>query len=557
VHQPATFAPPRKAPGFLEHLWLLWGLRLNIAFNRGKAGRHWLATAAFIGSSAPGFFLGVGAWRLMHNRFIANSATWPDFIVNLLCFVTCCTWVTWPVLSAGVDDHSEVSRYAAFPISSFRLLVASTLASLFEPRALVIFAPLIGAALGYADVRELVWGPLAVLTFVAFAFFNAALSRVGLYVVLNVLRQQRSAELIGGFFVLFLVAASFIPPIDTSWLFAAGQIQTAVPDSLIADAALALGRVPSGWFGHCLLALWGGYKASALADLVGLIELTILAMVVAYGLLLDFHRQSGRIGPSSGQTRASNPFEKTPDRFATLVVREAVDLWHNPRARLLASVPFVLAILIKLLSGRDLFVFFLGATADAWVLGGLSLYGAIVIASTFSQNTFAYDGHGFLVFLSAPVDLGQVLKAKNAVHAGAAVLLAVLCGAFYVVYFGHGTVVDVAVAFAAVGALLPVLLTAGNFLSLYFPVKFHANLKRRDKLPFAASMLGVAAASVGSGPYGFLLRAAGKGGPTPTTVLLLLVCAVVNWGIWYALMPLAIRLLKQRREIVLRAVTRD
>jgi ABC-2 type transport system permease protein len=40
-------------------------------------------------------------------------------------------------------------------------------------------------------------------------------------------------------------------------------------------------------------------------------------------------------------------------------------------------------------------------------------------------------------------------------------------------------------------SLLPVLLTAGNFLSLVFPVKFHASLKRRDKLPFIASMLGV------------------------------------------------------------------
>ena len=388
--------------------------------------------------------------------------------------------------------------------------------------------------------------------------FNAALSRVGLYVVLNVLRQQRSAELIGGFFVLFLIGASFIPPIDTTWLFAAGQVGFAgVPDSLIEDAALALGRVPSGWFGHGLLQLWGGYKDRAIADLLGLIDLTIIAMVVAYGLLLDFHRMSGRAGPTSGQQRDSNPFEKTPDRFATLVVREAVDLWHNPRARLLAAVPFVLAILMKLLSGRDLFVYFLGATADAWVLGGLCLYGAIVIASTFSQNTFAYDGHGFLVFLSAPVDLGQVLKAKNTVHAGAAAVLSFLVGAFYVVYFGHGTLLDVLCAFAAVAGLVPVLLAAGNFLSLYFPVKFHANLKRRDKLPFAASMLGVAAASVGGAPYGFLLRAAGKNGPTPLTLLGLTVSAVAAWALWRATLPLAIRLLGERRENVLRAVTRD
>ena len=99
--------------------------------------------------------------------------------------------------------------------------------------------------------------------------------------------------------------------------------------------------------------------------------------------------------------------------------------------------------------------------------------------------------------------------------------------------------------------------TVGNGLSLYFPVKFHANLKRRDKLPFAASMLGVAAASVGGAPYGFLLRAAGKDGPTMFTLLGLVTCAVAGWVAWRLLLPVAIRLLVQRREIVLRAVTRD
>ena len=38
-------------------------------------------------------------------------------------------------------------------------------------------------------------------------------------------------------------------------------------------------------------------------------------------------------------------------------------------------MPFVLAILLKLLSGRDLFVYLLGQSADAWLMGGLSVYG--------------------------------------------------------------------------------------------------------------------------------------------------------------------------------------
>jgi ABC-2 type transport system permease protein len=544
------------APGFLTHLRLLWGLRLEIGLNTGK--HRWLSVVGFVASSAPALVLGAIFYSLMQHPVISQSNAWQAFILNLLCFVTTAVWATWPVMSAGVDDHSEVSRYAAFPISSFRLLLASTLASMAEPRALVFYGPVVGAAIGYTRLHPPSSWPLVIALFVAFALFNAALSRVGLHMVLNVLRQQRSAELIGGFFVLFLAGASLIPPIDTSWLTQIGANVNAVPDTLITDAALALGRVPPGWFGHGLIGLGNCWTVKALADLSGLLQLTMLTMVVAYGLLLQFHRQSGRAGPGPGaNARAGNPFARTNKRFTTLVVREAIDLWHNPRARLLASVPFVLSILLKLLGGRDLFVFLLGDSADAWVLGGLSIYSSVVIASTFSQNTFAYDGHGFSVFLSAPVELGDVLKAKNVVHAGAAFGLASLEIIFYRVYFGHGTWLDIACALLGVIALLPVLLAAGNFLSLYFPVKFHANLKRRDKLPFLASMIGVAAATAGSAPWGWILKLRLDQRPDLSTLALMALWAALAWMIYRAALPVSMRLLVERREIVLRAVTRD
>jgi ABC-2 type transport system permease protein len=259
----------------------------------------------------------------------------------------------------------------------------------------------------------------------------------------------------------------------------------------------------------------------------------------------------------SSKSRATNPFVATRGTFTTLVVREALDVWNNPRARLLASVPFVLSILLKVLSGRSLFVFFLGASADAWVMGGLTVYGAIVLSSTFSQNAFAYDGQGFVVFLASPVPLGDVLRAKNVVHGAIGLVMGVLVVTFYAAYFQAGTVVDVACALASVAALVPVLLTAGNFLSLTFPVKFHANLKRRDKLPFAASMLGLAAASVGTTPFAMAMRLVGTHGPTWATAGLISVAAGLSWAVYRATLPVVLRLLEVRKEVVLRAVTRE
>jgi ABC-2 type transport system permease protein len=223
----------------------------------------------------------------------------------------------------------------------------------------------------------------------------------------------------------------------------------------------------------------------------------------------------------------------------------------------LAAVPFVLGILLRLLSGRDLFVFFLGQTADAWVLSGLSVYGAILLGSTFSQNAFAYDGHGFAVFVTAPLDLGLVLRAKNLVHALAGAGLALAAGVFYLAYFQSGTVLDAVVAALAVTTLIPALLTMGNFLSLYFPVKFHANLKRRDQLPFLASMLGVVGAGVGTWPLLTVLRACGKSGPTLLTLGQLALGALVAWLVYGLSLPWALAKLDERREFVLRAVTRE
>ncbi len=547
-----------KAPGFGTHLLLLWGLRLRIGLNRGSPSRWWLSVLGFAFSSAPAVALAVFFFGLMPLTVRLELWLWPDFILRLLSFVTSCVWLTWPLLSAGVDDHSELSRYAAYPISSMRLMLASTLASLFEPRSLVFYGPLVGATLGYLWVREVQYPFLLLLGFAAYVLFNAAISRVGLNLVLNVLRQKRSAELLGGGFVFFLVVASFIPPVDTSWLFDLGDAGVqAVPDTLVEDATRALGRFPTGFFAHALLASVRGAGTVVLADVLALVELTLISLTVAWGLLIDFHRQSGRAGPAAGVQRPRNPFAKTRTLFGTLVMREAVDLFHNPRARLLVAVPFVLGILFKLLSGRALFVYLLGASADAWLMGGLAVYGAIVLGSTFSQNAFAYDGHGFSAFIAAPVPLGEVLKAKNLVHALAGGVLGALSTAFYLLYFRAGTLLDAAVALASVATLMPVVLTVGNGLSLYFPVKFHANLKRRDKLPFAASMLGIAAAGIGTWPFAFSLRQVGRHGPEGLTLLTVLGSAAVAWALYALTLPRWVKVLERRRELVLRAVTRE
>ena len=551
-------AEGRRAPSVLEHLALLWRLRLDIGLNRRIGRQRWLAVAGFAASASPALGLAASGYALMHHPVVRESDVWTAFVVRLLLFVTSATWVAWPVLSAGVDDHSELSRYAAFPISSFRLMLASTLATLAEPRSLVFTAPLLGATAGALHTRPPSSWATVLLGFAAYVLLNAALGRLGLNLMLNVLRQPRSAELLGGGFLVSLLLASLIPPVDTSWLLRLDDAgPAAVPDTVIAEAALALGRFPTGWFGHLLTATAAGQHAVALADALATLELALLALVLAWGVLLQFHRVAARGGVVSARRRAANPFARTGATLATLATREALDLWNNPRARLLAAVPFVLLVLLKLLSGRALLAFFLKGATDAWLLGGFAVYAAVVLCSTFAQNAFAYDGHGLVVFLAAPVRLAKVLLAKNLVHGAVGLAAALLVVAFSVPYLGAGTPTEVAWALLSALALVPVLLAAGNFLSVFFPVKFHADLKRRDRLPFAASLLGLSAAALGSAPFVAGLEAAGAAGPSLDACARLAGTAALAWLGYAALTPLALRALEARREAVLAAVTRE
>ncbi|HVE82446.1 MAG TPA: hypothetical protein VND93_06350 [Myxococcales bacterium] len=546
---------PLRSPGFFRHVWLLWRLRAQIALNQQRSRA--LATALFAASVLPAVGIGTSAYALLALPWVAQSPVWSAFILNLLCFVTSAVWTTWPILSAGVDDHSELSRYVAFPISRFRLLFASTLASVCEPRILFFFAPVVGASLGFSSTHALAGRWLLPLLMVSYAALNAAWSRAGLHVVLNALRSHRNAELLGGFFALFLLACSFIPPIDASWLFAVANGASALDLTVLINAALALGRVPPGFYGSALLAMSRGDVAGAVLRLGGLWAFTAIGFGAAYALLSRFYAGAGRSGGAGGLTEQRNPFARTTVTFTTLLAREALDLWKNPRARLLASVPFVLAILLKLLSGRDLFVYLVGRTADAWLLGGFATYGAVVMAATFSQNMFAYDGHGFGLLLSAPVTLTQVMRAKNAVHGAAALALSTLVTVFYAAYFRTASPLDVACALASVLAVVPVVLAAGNFLSVAYPVKFHASLKRRDKVPFTAAMLGVAAAGLGCAPMSFAFRWQVREGPAAETLGLLLLSAALGWMAYHWTFATAARRLLLHRERVLSAVTRD
>lgn len=544
----------RRRVGFLGQLLLLWQLRL--ALLAGGTRRRGLAAVSFLMSVSPAVPLFVGAYALLTWGPVERSPLWPRLALDLITFVTACVWVAWPILSAGVDDHSEVARYVTWPVSPWVLLVASTVASLLEPLAIIIAAPMLGAVLGFARTHPPSSWPLLFLLVLAYALAAAAWSRAGLHLVLGVLRRKKSAQTIGGFLAFVLLVSLVIPPVDLSWLFqAAGGLGATTPDFAV-QAALGLSRVPTGYLGEGLRELALGRPLGAFLELFGLLWFGAVGFYVAWRLLLRFHRApSGRATATTSRPER-RIFARAPTRFRALLLREAVDLVRNPRARLLFFVPFLLAVALKLLSARRLLVWLVGPATDAWFLGSLCLYAVVIFGVSFAQNAFGYDGRGLATLLAAPIDPGEILRAKNLVHGAAGIVLALLLCGFYLAYFRHGGPADVAVSLAGVAAMVPVLLAVGNLASVRWPTRFHASLERRDRQPRVAILTGIAASSIGGAPFVLLVRHAG-GAPGFGTAAVIAAVAVVYWAGYLLAWPAAARAVVARREAVLLGVTRE
>jgi ABC-2 type transport system permease protein len=550
-------------PSLPAHLLLLWKMRLQVSGNRSRGTGLLgvlLGTGSLLGS---GVGVALGVYRLFRHPAVLGTPLLEVFLFQLLGFLVAVMWIMWPIVTAGVDDSSELSRFATMPIRPVRLFLASSLAALIEPRALVFYPVLFAAAYGFASghALPLPWAGMLAGT-VAFALFNVAWGRVGLTATLNVLRHRRSAEIMGGGFLLTLFGCALVPPLDTSWLTAAASGATLSVDKIdlrIVEAALLVFSIlPSGSWGLSVLAS---------ASDVGLVTAVVVTYATAYAalgfgiafvLLLRFYAQTARAGGGMvrAPTQARASFTSS-SLFGVLLERELRDLLHNPKVRLLGALPFFLTILLKLVQARAVIGAVAGAHTDVWIVALLTTYGGVVLAANFAQNAFAYDGAGLYLLFAAPVPLRQVLLAKNVAHGAASVAVGLLLFVFYAGYVHTPSLPDAVAALCTLSFQVLVILAVGNLLSVYAPRKFHAGLQRRDRVPPLTTAGGIVAAALALVPLKLALWSAPGVPLSLGRALLLLASLPLGAALYVALLGPALRRLESRREAVLSAITRE
>jgi ABC-2 type transport system permease protein len=345
--------------------------------------------------------------------------------------------------------------------------------------------------------------------------------------------------------------------VDVSWLEGVqsggfGGLGTA----FLVQAAVGLSRVPTGFYGEAVRLIAEGRLWGPALEMAGLLFFAWVGLFLAWRALLRFHRAPA--SRMAGRPSAADRFlARAPGVEGLLIRRELLDLYRNPRARLLAFVPLILAVAMRLLSLRPLLVHWRGASTDAWIVAGLTVYGVVVFALTFAQNLFGYDGESLGALLAAPLDPRRVLRAKLRALMIAAALVAGVQSTLFALYLAHARLVPWLLGLASAAVLVPVLLIAGAFVSIRFATRYHANLERRDRQPRVAIVTGMIAAGLGAAPLVLLLRARGQAAPRLEDAAVLVALALLAALLFRALRPLAERTFARSREEVLQALRRE
>lgn len=542
-----------RPPSWARQMLLLWGLRRRLA--RGGAER---GLGGLLSKGGLFVLLGTGllfarlTFALLTSEPVVEDNHLTLFLLLLLGFLASTLQILWPVVTATVDDAAEISRFNAFPIRPRQLFFASLLASLVEARTFPIWGALFGAA-----AAMVTRGTSALIAFpatLALGFASGAWGRAMLHVLLDLLRSRRSAEAMGGGLLILLFLTALVPPPDLSWFKTLRLGAEGVDSQLMAGATVVFTILPTGAWGWALFMGTIDVPVGAILAIAGLLVTGGIGAGVAWVFLARFHRHAARALPHFQPGRRTRRAFASPSLFLVLAERELRDVLLNPRVRVMAALPFFLTILLKLVGARALAETLWATRADAWLMGAVAAYGTVVLGGGLAQNAFGYDGHGAAALFAAPVAPSLLLRAKNLVHGGAAMLLSIALIAFYALLI---EVPSAWITLAVLGSALwqaAWFVAVGNLLSVLFPVRFNASLKRRDRAPPPSVAVGLVATGFSLLPLTLVLRS-GMFATSPVAALAFVWLFVpLGFAFRAASERRALQLLQNRRADVLRAV---
>jgi len=444
-------------------------------------GRMEAISLVVIGLTISAFALGGGVGLGVFCFFCIKSgrAGWlalPFWFVSIF-------WQVLPLFVVASSPQLEFSNLLRFPFRFSSLFLVSLIYGVFDPFALAacVWLGCMGVGIVLGDQGMLPWVPPALLVF---ALVNLVLSRAVFAWVSRWLAQRRTREILGALLLLTLLGTQLIGPVIGRF-GKHGSTTRPKLEPLALKLAPVAQLLPPGLVAEALTA------ASRADSKLAILQIVLLAQYgLFFGALLAvrLRAQYGGEDLSDGRNPAEFP-GKGSDRppwklpglsapVAALFEKELRYLARNSPMLFALSAPFILLAFFHPSGSQALAQF--GLPADlAPIMFPLAASLVLLGFMNLAFNSFAYDGRGLQLLLVAPIRLRDVLLAKNLLQ----MLIAALetFGIWLTITLIYGPPEPV-VCLATISALLfavPVNVTLGNLVSLYFPMRRDFGVYRR------------------------------------------------------------------------------
>jgi ABC-2 type transport system permease protein len=460
-------------------------------------------------------------------------------------------WQAWTATAMSLQEREgvDLKRFLLYPLPAARVYAYGLAASVVgDPFSLFWCVLLGGAFVGAAAGRPGAWLlPLALLL-VLFALATACWLVVIQEVAGRLLHAKRTRA--------FLIAALYVGLAFGGAALAASKRPVALRELAAVGAWLQWVAWPAALAASAARDLFAGEVARALPWVVGLAAATATAWWWGYRLTLGAARSGDEGALARGAAGGAGwPTGALPGRLGPLLEREAKQLLRHP-------LPGVLLLVIPALAAFaawkavPLIPAEAGEVLRALPLLAFALYTHLA-TQVFWLNAFGWDRGGARLLFLAPLDLGEVLAAKNlatyglsaVLYLGSALLAVALAGAPPAWALAAAVVLHLGVA--------PWLYGLGNLVSVLSPRAAARTLQRSGNLPALSGLAGMAIVSAVSGLFALPVLLAlrlDEGWVLPAAWGALGAAGLLGYR---AALPRLGRLLQRRRELLLAAVTGD
>jgi len=483
---------------------LRWRMFVNsLRSKRGKmemVSRIVVTLVFALGGLGGGVGMGFGAYSFVADNKAEDLALllWPIFFF----------WQLFPLMATAFTSNPDSSELLRFPLSYRSYFVIRLAYGFFDPSTALGSVWLIAILIGIGAASPPLF-PWALVTLATFGLFNLTLMQAIFAWIERWLAQRRTREILGVFFILFMLSFQLIGPIMQRL-----EGRPHPEFSRVAQIAVRVQAVlPPGVTSS---AIADGAHAGYLAGSAYLLALALLAAIVGYLLHLRLRRQfrgenlsEAAARPTAVQAQGLQVGWDLPgfsQSVAAVFEKEIRYLGRSGPMLLTLIMPIFMLLVFRLGPASTMRQSNFLSRAPDMAFPGAAAY-ALLVLTNLVYNSFGGDGGGIQFFYASPAQFRQIVLGKNLTHA--AVLVANTALTWIAVTYFYGAPAP-AVTFATLTGLLfaaPLNFTAGNLLSIYAP-------KKRDFATFGRQnvsqmtvliSLGVQMVIVGVGVAAFMI----------------------------------------------------